>query len=169
MNRIKIDLPDYPYEVLLGENILYELNEEIKKLDFYKNIFVIIDKNVSSLHSDFLGSALEGMNIVGSYEFESLESKKTFDSMQDIFNAMLDVNLSRDSVVVAIGGGIVGDVAGFVAATYMRGVQYVQVPTTLLAAVDSSVGGKTGINFHDTKNVIGAFYHRHQLLIDITR
>ena len=75
-------------------------------------------------------------------------------------------NSFRDTLVIAIGGGITGDIAGFAAATYMRGVKFVQVATTLLSAVDSSVGGKTGINFHDTKNIIGAIYQPEFVLID---
>jgi len=166
MNRIKIDLPDNPYEVLLGEGILPDLNHEIQNLKLNSNVFVIVDKNVYAKHKNYIDAALTEMNITGLYEFVSMESEKTFASMQNVFKAMLDANLSRDSVVLAIGGGIVGDVAGFISATYMRGVQYVQVPTTLLAAVDSSVGGKTGINFHDTKNIIGAFYQPKLVLID---
>jgi 3-dehydroquinate synthase len=166
MNRIKIDLPDNPYEVLLGEDILQNLKSEIQKLNLSDHVFVIIDKIVYAKHNDIITAALNDMDIVGLYEFESLESNKTFESMQNVFKAMLDANLSRASVVLAIGGGIVGDVAGFISATYMRGVKYVQVPTTLLAAVDSSVGGKTGINFHDTKNIIGAFYQPKLVLID---
>lgn len=166
MNRINIDLPNNPYEVLLGEEILPNLKSEIQKLKLNNNMFVIVDKIVYSKHNGFIDAALKDMNIAGLYEFESLESNKTFDSMQNVFKSMLDANLSRDSLVLAIGGGIVGDVAGFISATFMRGVQYVQVPTTLLAAVDSSVGGKTGINFHKTKNIIGAFYQPKLVLID---
>lgn len=166
MTRIKIDLPDNPYEVLLGEDILPDLKNEIQKLELDSNVFVIVDKNVYAKHKNFIDAALNDIDIAGLYEFESLESNKTFDSIQNVFKAMLDANLSRASVVLAIGGGIVGDVAGFISATYMRGVQYVQVPTTLLAAVDSSVGGKTGINFHNTKNIIGAFYQPRLVLID---
>jgi 3-dehydroquinate synthase len=166
MNRIKISLPDNPYEVLLGKDILGNLSEEFEKLSLYKNVFVIIDGNVKSKHHNYVEESFRGLEVSGYYEFESLESHKTFNSVQDVFKCMLDAGLSRDSVVIAIGGGIVGDVAGFISATYMRGVQYVQVPTTLLAAVDSSVGGKTGINFHDTKNVIGAFYQPKLVMID---
>ena len=74
--------------------------------------------------------------------------------------------MGRDSAIVAIGGGIVGDIAGFAASTYMRGIKYIQVPTTLLSSVDSSVGGKTGINFNKTKNIIGSFYQPELVLID---
>ncbi len=166
MNRIKIDLPDYPYEVLLGEGILGLISDEFDNLNLHKKVFIIIDKNVKSKHNDYIEEAVKDLIIAGSYEFESLESRKTFDGIQDVFRSMLDAGLSRDSVVLAIGGGIVGDIAGFIAATYMRGVQYVQIPTTLLAAVDSSVGGKTGINFHDTKNIIGAFHQPKLVMID---
>lgn len=166
MNRININLPDNSYEVLLGENILQGLKGEIEKLNLHGNIYIIVDKNVKEKHKEFIDYVVRELTVTGWYEFESKESNKTFDAMQDVFRNLLDVNLPRNSAVLAIGGGIVGDVAGFIAATYMRGVQYVQVPTTLLSAVDSSVGGKTGINFYDTKNIIGAFYQPKLVMID---
>ena len=100
--------------------------------------------------------------------FNTSEDYKSIDSMQKFFTDLLKSGFSRDTVVAAIGGGITGDIAGFTASVFARGVQYVQVPTTLLAMVDSSVGGKTGINFGHTKNIIGTFYQPKFVLIDTT-
>jgi len=98
----------------------------------------------------------------------SSEKNKSFDSIKKIQKVLIENNFGRDSVIVAIGGGIIGDIAGFAASTFMRGIKYIQIPTTLLASVDSSVGGKTGINFNNTKNVIGTFYQPELVVIDIT-
>ncbi len=96
------------------------------------------------------------------------EEYKTVKSLQSIYDCLIAQRFERKSVVLALGGGVVGDMAGFAAATYLRGVPYVQVPTTLLAQVDSSVGGKTGVNHADGKNLIGAFYQPRLVLIDVS-
>lgn len=163
MNKIKVSTKGNVYQVIIGNNLSSYLCYELKG----KKVFFITDLKVYKLHKDKLDrihSSCKGNYSV--YFFNSNEKNKTFKEIIKILKAFADMNLQRDSIVVAIGGGIVGDVAGFASAIYMRGISFIQIPTTLLAAVDSSVGGKTGINFGDTKNIIGAFHQPSLVLAD---
>lgn len=167
MEKIKIKLPSYPYEVLIADGLINNLNEIIEERKLKKNIFAVIDKNFYTLYKKQLEETFTPP--LGKFTFLSIdarESQKTISTLRKIYSSLVVSNYSRDSLLIAIGGGIVGDVAGFAAATYARGIQYIQVPTTLLSAVDSSVGGKTGINFGSTKNIIGSFYQPRLVLID---
>jgi 3-dehydroquinate synthase len=168
MKKININLPQNEYDVFIGDGIFQQLLKKIKLMQLHKNIFLVIDKNVYELYSADMDSLILEYN--GKINFiiiESTEKLKSFQTMQKIYKNMLDYDYSRDTLLVAIGGGIIGDICGFIAATFSRGIQYVQVPTTLLATVDSSVGGKTGINFGNTKNIIGAFNQPNFVLIDV--
>jgi len=167
MKKIKIDLNQNSYDVLIDENIYPKIFSEIKKRKLYKNVLIVIDSKVFKLHKDYLNSCIpvNGYKIV-IQKLSLNEKTKSLISVQKIFDKLLQNKFGRDSLIIAIGGGIIGDVSGFAAATYMRGIQFVQVPTTLLACVDSSVGGKTGINYADSKNIIGAFYQPKFVLID---
>ena len=157
MKNIKIDLPENSYSLKTGYNIFDKLPAEIKKLNSHKNIFIIVDSNVEKLYKDVIKSAFENsFNKVLIEKIKVSEELKTYETVNKLYAKLIAKNFGRDTLIVAIGGGIIGDVAGFVAATYMRGIPFIQVPTTLLAGVDSSVGGKTGINFGSTKNVVGA-------------
>jgi 3-dehydroquinate synthase len=168
MKKIDINLPQNGYSVFVGEGIFKQLLSKIKYHKLNKNLFFVIDKNVYSKHSKQIDSTINSYNGKSNFIIiEATEKLKSFSTMQKIYKALLDNDYSRDTLLIAIGGGIIGDICGFVAATFSRGIQYVQVPTTLLSAVDSSVGGKTGINFGNTKNIIGAFNQPNFVLIDI--
>ncbi len=167
MNRINVNLEKNSYEVLIGKNISKYLFREIEKGEFYKNIFFAIDTNVNKNHPEVID------NLVNSDKYKSNkitlklnEYSKSYSSVEKIHSALLTKGYGRDSLLVSIGGGIIGDVAGFAAATFTRGIQYINLPTTLLAAVDSSVGGKTGINFSGAKNIVGSFHQPKLVLID---
>lgn len=167
MKKIKLTLPHHSYDILSGTNTFAGLTKEIQKRNLSSNLFAVVDKSVLRLHKKKLTTFFKAKGFkVNFVEFKSREANKNFDSLQMLLDKMLKLQYGRDSLVVAIGGGIVGDVAGFTAACYMRGVPYIQVPTTILSAVDSSVGGKTGINFAETKNLIGAFHQPKLVLID---
>ncbi|MFC2083491.1 3-dehydroquinate synthase [Bacteroidota bacterium] len=167
MKKINIPLSHKPYNVFIGENIFPNLLERIKKQNLKGNLFFIIDKKVYSLYKNQITNLFDSSDErIYHIILRADEASKSFTSLQKIFRKMLSLKLGRDSVIITLGGGIIGDIAGFAASNFMRGVSYVQVPTTLLSAVDSSVGGKTGINFYDTKNVIGSFYQPEFVMID---
>lgn len=168
MKKVDVKLKSNPYKILIGDNIFFGLNEFVKKYKLNKNVLAVIDKNIYTLYKKEIKAAFA--QPLGKFTYLTIESKetqKTVTSLKKIYSSLVLSNYGRDTLIIAIGGGIVGDVAGFAAATYARGVQYIQIPTTLLAAVDSSVGGKTGINFGSTKNIVGAFYQPELVLIDI--
>lgn len=131
-----------------------------------RQVFVISDENVADLYFHSLERALEGSRRVDSHIIRSGERSKTLEGFASILQALAACRLGRDGVVVALGGGVVGDIAGFAAACYQRGVDFVQIPTTLLAQVDSSVGGKTGVNLPVGKNLVGAFHQPRCVVID---
>lgn len=167
MKKIKVDVNPEPYDILIGTGILGDLRKEIGKRNLFKNILTVVDRNVYKIYSREIDSLFDEQS--GKHKILLLktgEKLKSFESLDKIYSALIKYKFGRDSLIIAIGGGIIGDVAGYAAATYMRGIQYIQVPTTLLANVDSSVGGKTAVNFGETKNVIGAFYQPRLVLID---
>lgn len=167
MKKINIALRDNPYEVIIGDGLLGKLGGEIKKRDLYKNLFVFTDSNVERIYGAAIRSLLHDWDgKLSLYSFPAGEASKNIDVLQQAYRQLISEGFGRDTLIIAFGGGVVGDMAGFLASTYMRGVQLIQVPTTLLAAVDSSVGGKTGIDFMHVKNVIGTFYQPRLVLID---
>jgi 3-dehydroquinate synthase len=164
MKKIVISTKDNSYDVLIGKGIIKKLSKELNKRKLPSSLFVIIDKNVKHKYSDLLIEL--GVKTKSTFVLTANEKNKTYETLQRIHKRMIEAKLVRNSLVIAIGGGITGDVGGFAASTYMRGIKYVQIPTTLLAAVDSSVGGKTGINFNNTKNIIGSFHQPALVMID---
>ena len=136
-----------------------ELSEKIKSIGLEgRKTFVITDDTVEPLYADALKQELAKVcSEVTVYAFKAGEKSKNLDTVRDILRAMVEAHINRSDFVTALGGGVVGDVAGFCASIFMRGIPVVQVPTTLLAQVDSSVGGKTGVDFDDFKNMVGAF------------
>ena len=168
MKKISIKLPQNGYDVFIGSKIFIELTKKIKTLKLNKNIFFVVDKNVYNLYSELIDSIISSYNgKINILVIEVNERLKSFKTMEKIYKNLLENDYSRDTLLIAIGGGIIGDICGFVAATFSRGIEYVQIPTTLLSMVDSSVGGKTGINFGKTKNIIGAFNQPNFVLIDV--
>ena len=167
MNRISISLPNALYSVLIGKAVFRELEREIAVFNFPDNIFLIIDKNVYSFLKDRIEKFIN-LSYPNAKELllTSDEKLKSYSSLQKIHGLLLKHRFNRNSLIIAIGGGIIGDLGGFASAVYMRGIDYINIPTTLLAAVDSSIGGKTGINFGETKNSIGAFHHPKLVLVD---
>ncbi|MEW6702455.1 MAG: 3-dehydroquinate synthase [Bacteroidota bacterium] len=167
MKKIDIRIPAKEYPVFIGANIFDSLEKIIRIKKLSRNLFMIIDRKVMNLYRDDIkrfSSNFSGKIFIN--EFDASEANKSYLELAKIYNDLIAIGYGRDSLIVAIGGGITGDIAGFAASTFARGIQFVQVPTTLLAAVDSSVGGKTGINFGETKNIIGAFHQPEFVLID---
>ncbi|MGE5499637.1 MAG: 3-dehydroquinate synthase [Syntrophothermus sp.] len=159
MKKINIPLSNNPYKVIIGSDILESLGREIVSGKLPLNIFVVIDSNVRKYHFERIDSCLRSIaSRLDYFVLPSGEKYKSSETLARIYNKLISSGFGRDSLMVAAGGGVTGDLTGFAAATFMRGIPYVQLPTTLLSAIDSSVGGKTGINFGKTKNVVGAFH-----------
>ncbi|HLV09406.1 MAG TPA: 3-dehydroquinate synthase [Halanaerobiales bacterium] len=155
------------YPILIGQNLKEQLVERVKNVYNGDKILLVTDDNVRSLYAEKVWGELNDAGYqVFIYSIKPGEGSKSYQSLIEGHRLMTGNNFSRDSLVIALGGGVVGDLAGFIAATYMRGIPFIQVPTTLLAQVDSSVGGKTAINHQEGKNLIGAFYQPQLVLID---
>ncbi|MBQ9448455.1 MAG: 3-dehydroquinate synthase [Acholeplasmatales bacterium] len=168
MKTLKINLKDSSYEIVIKNNLLDELPYYIE--DFYHNkkVYVITDDIVADLYLEKVCNSLKK-----SYEVESViiphgEESKSLRVYEDICKKLLGFNIRRNELIIALGGGVVGDITGFVAGTIYRGVDFIQIPTTLLADLDSSIGGKTGIDFAGMKNVLGMFNQPKLVLIDPT-
>ena len=124
-----------------------------------RKMCIVSDTNVAPLYANSLKSALSSVaSSISLFVFEAGEKSKHLHTVQNLYEKLIESELDRKSLIVALGGGVVGDLAGFSAATYLRGIDFIQVPTTLLAQVDSSVGGKTGVDFNQYKNMVGAFH-----------
>ncbi|ABX08728.1 3-dehydroquinate synthase [Prochlorococcus marinus] len=167
--RIKIKLAHNPYEVVIKKNGLARIGEELKKIGFKKatKVLVVTNKDVSVHYGkEFIHNLSDNGFNPTLIEIKAGEERKNLATISDIHNAAYTSRLERGSLMIALGGGVIGDMTGFAAATWLRGVSFVQVPTTLLAMVDASVGGKTGVNHPKGKNLIGAFHQPKLVLID---
>lgn len=166
MKRLSVELTgkNRSYPIIIERGILNR-PEIIKEALPQKNICVVSNQQIFDLYGKKLQEALPERNLITVILPEG-EAHKNLNSFSQILDAMLNARFGRDAVVVALGGGVVGDIAGFVASAFQRGVACVQIPTTLLAQVDSSVGGKTGVNHACGKNLIGAFHQPSAVLID---
>jgi 3-dehydroquinate synthase len=165
VSTLHIDLGDRSYPIVVGTGLLGDaalLSQHVTARD----ILVVTSETVAPLYLDVLTRGLVDKR-VGSVVLPDGEQFKTLDVLDRVFDALVESRLNRDACVIALGGGVVGDMAGFAAACYQRGIDYVQVPTTLLAQVDSSVGGKTGVNHAGGKNLIGAFHQPRAVLADL--
>ena len=158
---------NFPYEILIDADILSQSGKYIREISGAKKALVISDSNVYPLYGEKVKASLEREGFeVGSFVFPAGEASKNLDTVSDMIKAMCENELSRNDIAVALGGGVTGDMAGFASAIYLRGIDFVQIPTTLLSQVDSSVGGKTGCDLSFGKNLIGAFHNPRLVLID---
>ncbi len=168
MRTLTVNLGERSYPIYVGEGILSQAGELLQQAGLRGKVAVVSNPTVAQLYLDVVHEALKQSGFeVTPVLIPDGEEHKDLKSLSAIHDRLIGGRLERKSCVLALGGGVVGDLAGFAAATYLRGVPYVQVPTTLLAQVDSSVGGKTGINHQDGKNLIGAFYQPRLVLIDV--
>jgi 3-dehydroquinate synthase len=166
-HELQVELAERSYSILVGPKTTSQIAERLANLfPKSRHAFVIFDANVQSLAS-LVECDLAASNWrITSMQIPSGEASKSVAEVENIWRQMLHAKTDRGSVVVAVGGGVVGDLAGFAAATFARGLSLVQVPTTLLSQVDSSVGGKTGINLPEAKNIVGAFWQPALVVID---
>ncbi len=155
---INVKLSDKSYPIFIGVDSLSRVVEKINKLSASKCL-LIVDQNVSKFHSLLIRKTFALLDCkVYNYTFFANEKNKSLAQTEKIYKFLTDNSFDRHSIIVALGGGITGDIAGYAASTFMRGIRFIQIPTTLLSMVDSSVGGKTGVNFNHRKNMIGTFY-----------
>lgn len=165
MRSIAVALADRTYSIHIGSGLLGRLAEFVAPLA-PTSILVVTNEVVAPLHGDKASASLRGLGRTSMVRLPDGEHTKRWDSVARILDALVEHGADRKSVVVALGGGVIGDLAGFAASIYMRGIRVVQVPTTLLAQVDSSVGGKTGINHPSGKNLIGTFHQPSVVVSD---
>ncbi len=169
MRRITVPLPDHRYEILIGSALLEQAGHYIREAGVKGDaVAVVQDAAVVDLYGGRVVASLRdaGYRVVP-ITIPSGETSKCLRQLGDVYDALAAGRLDRGSALIALGGGVAGDLGGFAAATYLRGIDFVQVPTTLLAQVDASVGGKTGIDLESGKNLVGAFHQPRLVLVDL--
>jgi 3-dehydroquinate synthase len=165
--KVSVRLAGGEYDILVEPGLLADVGHRLRSLSQTAKAVIITDSNVLPLHAAAVIESLAKQNIQSIVAvIEAGEEHKTLNDLGRVYDTILSAKIERSTPVLALGGGIVGDMAGFVAATVLRGVPFVQIPTTLLAMVDASVGGKTGVNHAAGKNLIGAFHQPIMVLID---
>jgi 3-dehydroquinate synthase len=169
LKTLKVDLGDRSYDICFGHRFFSEFGRLCQSLKLGGRVTVVTNSTIGGHYLEPLKESLEkeGFTVSDIYIPEG-EEHKNIHTLERIYDSLVSAHLDRGSFIVALGGGVIGDITGFAAATYLRGISYVQVPTSLLAQVDSSVGGKTGINHEKGKNLIGAFYQPKLVFIDLS-
>ena len=167
VSTVRVNLSERSYDIRIGSGVYGEAVDFLRDRGGIAHVVVITDTNVDELYGDamadrFVDAGIESHVMV----VDAGETSKSPEVATDLWQTMLDEGCDRQTTVLAVGGGVVGDLAGFVAASYARGLRFFQAPTTLLAQVDSSVGGKVGVNLTGAKNMVGAFWQPHGVLID---
>lgn len=165
--ELKVDLKDRSYQIIIEKGLINRVSEEISRVYKGKKIFIITDDNVNKYYGGKISEELKKNDFeVNLLSLKPGEETKNFNTLPIVYDELLDFNLTRSDLIIALGGGVIGDLAGFVASTYLRGIDFVQIPTSLLAQVDSSVGGKVAVDLDRGKNLVGSFYHPKCVLID---
>ncbi len=163
---IKVKLGERSYSIIIASGLLKELGRLLQQYGKFTKIIIITDKNVERFHGTKITESLSSYQPL-MIALEPGEGQKNLSTVESLYHSMLENRADRKSLVIAFGGGVVGDIAGYVAATFMRGIPYIQVPTTLVAQVDSSIGGKTAVNLPEGKNLVGCFYQPMAVFIDL--
>ncbi|MGL4636598.1 MAG: 3-dehydroquinate synthase [Beijerinckiaceae bacterium] len=164
---VRVDLAGRSYDIIIGRGVLQEAGTHIRRIAPKARVAIITDETVAKLHLPALQASLDAAGIASSHcILPAGERTKSFASLETVCDAILEARLERGDIVIALGGGVIGDLTGFAAAIVRRGMQFLQIPTTLLSQVDSSVGGKTAINSPRGKNLIGAFHQPVLVLAD---
>lgn len=164
MHTLHVDLGDRSYPIYIGEGLLGD-PQWLRPHIHGQQVCIVTNETVAPLYLQRVQAALDGLNVCTAVLPDG-EAHKTLDTLATIFDTLLENRHNRTTTLIALGGGVIGDMTGFAAACYQRGVDFIQVPTTLLSQVDSSVGGKTGVNHPLGKNMIGAFYQPNAVIID---
>lgn len=164
---LDINLGHKKYPIYIRKGLIDELGTEIRKIYGGSKIAVITDENLNCLYGGRLFPALKAAGFeASSIVLPPGEKSKSFDTLLGIYDSLIDSGINRSHLIVVFGGGVAGDIGGFAASTYLRGIPYVQVPTSLLAQIDSSIGGKVAVDLKQGKNLVGSFYHPEAVFID---
>ncbi len=168
ITQVPVDLGDRSYSIEIGSNVLAKIGSVVSRISNDPRCVIITDDNVNAAHGSRLRQELDSAGLAhDTISITPGEASKSWPTFQTVVDRVLELKLERTDIVLAFGGGVVGDLAGFVASVVRRGMPFIQIPTSLLAQVDSSVGGKTGINSSHGKNLVGAFYQPSHVLIDL--
>jgi 3-dehydroquinate synthase len=167
IDTLSVDLGKRSYEILIGRGLIAEAGQRMLPLLKQKRVVAVTDSNVARHHLESLERSVKAAGIaIDSVVLEAGEQSKSFAGLETLMNQLLELGIERRTTLVALGGGVIGDLTGFAASIALRGIDFVQIPTTLLAQVDSSVGGKTGIDTPQGKNLVGAFHQPRLVLAD---
>jgi len=167
MHKISVQLPQNSYNIAIASGILPQLGEQMNQLKLGKKVLLVSNPEIFNYYGEIAIKSLQNEGFeVFHHSIPAGEQSKNLESIATLYDIALQHRLERNSTLVALGGGVIGDMTGFGAATWLRGINFVQVPTTLLAMVDAAIGGKTGVNHPQGKNLIGAFYQPKLVLID---
>lgn len=167
MKEIRVNLAEKSYPIYIEKGLISNIGAEIKKI--YKNnkIAIITDKNVDSFYGEKVKENIENSGFkVQKHVLEPGEKSKSVETLLRVYDELLDFEITRGDLIIALGGGVIGDLTGFAAATLLRGVPFIQIPTSLLAQIDSSIGGKVAVDLPKGKNLVGNFYHPEAVFID---
>lgn len=159
MNRLTVNVTNRSYSIVI-QDCFSSVSKEIQSLWKGEKIVVLTDENVGKIYLHILQQELRKIcSLIFTYTLPAGEDSKSIHNVKKIYNFLLQKQFKRRDLLIALGGGVIGDITGFVASTYLRGIPFIQIPTTLLAQIDSSVGGKTAVNYQGYKNMVGSFYH----------
>ena len=165
--KLKIETKTQKYQIIIGSNLITNLSKIIKNNSLtFNQCLLVVDKNVPKKFVTKIKNSLKKKKIYICI-FNPSEANKNFSIVNKILEILLNKNFSRDDCLISIGGGITGDVSGFASSIFKRGIKFINIPSTLLSQVDSSIGGKTGINSHYGKNLIGSFYQPNLVISDV--
>jgi 3-dehydroquinate synthase len=169
MENVRVELGERSYSIRIGAGLIGKVGNWLKEIGLSNAGIIVSDETVADLYGALVLSSLKAAGFkVGLHTLPVGEEHKDLEQTSKIYDEMLRLGLERDSFILSLGGGVVGDTAGFAAATYMRGINFIQIPTTLLSQVDASVGGKVAVNLPQGKNLVGAFHQPRGVLIDPT-
>lgn len=165
--NLYVDLGENSYNILIEKGLLDRIGKEVKNIYDGKKIFIITDENVNRYYGKKVADSLEQSGfLTKTLVLKPGEETKSFQTLPTIYNELLDFKLTRKDLIITLGGGVIGDLGGFAASSFLRGVAFVQIPTSLLAQVDSSVGGKVAVDLERGKNLVGSFYQPKAVFID---
>lgn len=167
MRTLHVATGNRPYDIFIERGLIKDCGNLIKGITNAQRVMVISDSNVFPIYGETVCNSLKNQGFeVFSYVFEAGEERKNLNTIYEAYDKLADNGFTRKDIIVALGGGVTGDMAGYAAATFLRGIDFIQIPTSLLAQVDSSVGGKTGVDIKQGKNLIGAFWQPSMVIID---